>query len=68
MTLRDSLLAAENNFILNLGIEGDSKMVIDYYNKRSNVRHSIMLLMKDIWKLTQDLNIYYCFHIYREAN
>ena len=65
MTLRDSLLAAENNYILNLG---DSKMVIDYYNKKSNVRHSIMLLMKDIWKLTQDLNICYCFHIYREAN
>lgn len=65
MTLRDSLLAAENNYILNLG---DSKMVIDYYNKKSNVCHSIMLLMKDIWKLTQDLNIYYCFHIYREAN
>ena len=65
MTLRDSLLAAENNYILNLG---DSKMVIDYYNKKSNVCHSIMLLMKDIWKFTQDLNIYYCFHIYREAN
>ena len=65
MTLRDSLLAAENNYILNLG---DSKMVIDYYNKKSNVCHSIMLLMKDIWKLTQDLNICYCFHIYREAN
>ena len=29
---------------------------------------SIILLMEDIWRLSQDLNIYNCCHIYREAN
>ena len=27
-----------------------------------------ILLMGDIWKLCQDLNIYNCCHIYRESN
>ena len=27
-----------------------------------------MLLMEDIWKLSQELNIYDCRHVYREAN
>lgn len=27
-----------------------------------------MLLMEDIWKLSQDLYIYDCHYIYREAN
>ena len=47
MILRDKLLANKNN-----GFEGDSKIVIDYYNKKSNISNSIMLLMKDIWKLS----------------
>ena len=52
MTFRDSVLAAENNGLLNLEIEGDSKVVIDSYNKKSNIPSFIMLLMKDIWKIT----------------
>ena len=27
-----------------------------------------MLLMEDIWRLSHNLNIYNCCHIYREAN
>ena len=34
----------------------------------SNIPSYIMLLMEDIWKLSQDLNIYNCRHIYKEAN
>ena len=52
MAFRDSVLAAENNGLLNLEIEGDSKVVIDSYNKKSNIPSFIMLLMKDIWKIT----------------
>ena len=52
MALRDGMLAAKNNGFLNLEIEGDSKIVIDCYNKKSNIPSSIMLLMEDIWKLS----------------
>ena len=38
------------------------------YNKKINIPISIMLLMEDIWKLAQDLNIYICQHVYQEAN
>lgn len=27
-----------------------------------------MSIVKDIWKLSQDLNIYDCQHVYREVN
>ena len=27
-----------------------------------------MMLMEDIWRLSHNLNIYNCCHIYREAN
>ena len=47
MILRDKLLVNKNN-----GFEGDSKIVIDCYNKKSNISNSITLLMKDIWKLS----------------
>ena len=56
MTLRDGILAVKNIGFLNLDIEG---VIIPV---------SIMLLIKDIWKLTQDLNIYICRHAYRKAN
>ena len=36
--------------------------------KKSNIPSSIMLLIEDIWKLSQDLNIYNCHYIYKEAN
>ena len=63
MALKDDMLAAKNNEFLNLQIEGDSKIVIDCYNKKSNIPSSIMLLMEDILKLSQDLYIYDCHHI-----
>ena len=68
MVLRDDILTVKNNSFLNLEIEGDSRIIIDYYNKKSNIPSSIMLLMKDIWKLSYDLNIYDCCHIYWKAN
>ena len=36
--------------------------------KKSNIPSSIMLLIEDIWKLSQDLYIYNCYYIYNEAN
>ena len=40
----------------------------DSNNRKINIPVSIMLLMEDILKLAQDLNIYICRHIYKEAN
>ena len=68
VALRDDVLAAIYNGFTNLEIEGDSKVIIVCYNRRSNSLSSIILLMEDIWRLSQDLNIYNCGHIYREAN
>ena len=64
MTLRDGILATKNKDLLVLEMEGDSKVVIDCYNKKINIPSSIVLLMEDIWKVSQDLNIYIC----RQAN
>ena len=36
------------------------------YTDWSSSPNSIILLMKDIWRLSQDLNIYNCCHIYKE--
>ena len=68
MAFRDGVLAAKNNGFLNLEIKGDSKVVIDSCNKKSNISSSIMLLTEDIWKITQDFNVCICCYIYREAN
>ena len=44
-------------------------MVIEYYNKRINIPHSIILLMEDIYKKSSlSLNIYECYHVYKETN
>ena len=40
----------------------------DCCNKKSNIPNFIMLLMEDIWKLFQDINIYNCCYIYKETN
>ena len=66
--LRDGILAAIYNSFSNLDIEGDSKVVIDCYNKKSSSPSSIILLMEDNWRLSHNLSIYNCCHIYREAN
>ena len=42
--------------------------MINYYNKKSNIPNSIMLLIKGVWKLNYDLNIYYYHHDYKEVN
>ena len=68
MALRDGMLAVKRKGFLNLEIEGDSKIVIDCYNKKINIHNSILLLMEDIWNLSQSLNIYVCRHVYRECN
>ena len=60
--------AAIYNGFTNLKIEGHSKVIIDCYNKRSSSLNSIILLIEDVWRLSQDLNIYNCDHIYREVN
>lgn len=48
MALRDDMLTSKNNSLLNLEIEGGSKIVIDCYNMETNIPSSILLLMKDI--------------------
>ena len=59
-------LTVKNNVFLN--IENDSKIVINCYNKKSNISSCIILLMDNIQKLFHDLNIYDCCHIYRKTN
>ena len=66
--MRDGVIAAIYNGFTNLEIERDSKVIMDCYNRRSNSPNSIILLMEDIWRLFQDINIYNCGHIYREIN
>ena len=60
VALRDGVLAARYNGFPDLEIEGDSKVIIDYYNKSSSLPSSIILLMEDIWRLAKNLNIYNC--------
>ena len=52
IALRDGVLAAKNNGFLDLEIEKDSKVFINYYNKKYNFPGLIILLMEDIKKLT----------------
>ena len=51
------MLAVKFNELLNLEIEGDSKIVIDSYNKKSDIFSSIMLLMENIGKIIQNFVI-----------
>ena len=66
--MRDGFLVAIYNGFTNLEIKEGSKVIIDCYNRRSSSPSSIILLMEDIWRLFQGLNIYNCCHIYREVN
>ena len=45
---RDDIFTVNNNEFLQVEIEGDSKIVIDSYNKKNNIFSSIMLLIKNI--------------------
>ena len=66
--MRDDVLAIIYNDFINLKIEGISKVIIDCYNIRNSSPNSIILLIKDIWRHSQDINIYNCGHIYKEVN
>ena len=68
MALRDGVLTIRLNGFFNLEIEGDSKVIINCYKQKRSLPSLIILLTKDIWGLTQDLNILNCCHIYREAD
>ena len=59
IALRYNVLTAIYNGFINLEIEKDSKVIIDYYNK-NNSPNSIILQIEDIRRLSQDLNIYKC--------
>lgn len=48
ISLREGMLATKNNNLLNSEIE--CEIVIDCYNKESNIFSFIFLLMDDIWK------------------
>ena len=51
------MLVVKFNELLNLEIEGDSKIVIDSCNKKSDIFSSIMLLMENIGKIIQNFVI-----------
>lgn len=63
MVLRDDMLTAKNNRFANLKIEGDLKLLKIVIIKKSNIFNFIMLLIENIWKLSQDLCIYDCCRI-----
>ena len=67
MALRDGMLVALKKGFLNLEIEGNSKIVTNCYNKKTNIPNSIFLVMDDIWNSSHGLNIYVCRH-YKETN
>ena len=48
MALGDVMLIVNRKGFLNLDIEGDSKIMINYYNKKINITNSILLLMEDV--------------------
>ena len=68
MSIRDGILVIKNNGFLSLKIEGDSKIVMNCYNKRISVSYSIKILIQDIWKLSRNLINYSCHNPYKEAN
>ena len=68
MTLRDDVLAIKINCFLELAIKGDFKVIINCYNKKSNLLSSIILLMKDIWRLSYNLNIHKYSNVYKKIN
>ena len=65
VALRDGVLAVTHNGFTSLEIEGDSKVIIDCYNKTSSPPSLITLLMQNIWRLSHDLNVYNCCHNYK---
>lgn len=68
LSLKNGILVAKSKGYSNLEMEGDSKVIIDCYNKRIAIPSSIMILKEDIWILSYGLNIYEYRHVYREAN
>ena len=48
--------------------EADLRIVIACFNKRIGVFCSIRILMEDILKLSNDLNIYGCHRVYTKVN
>ena len=69
VALRDDVLAVTYNVFLDLEVKGGSKVIIDCYHKKKVYLHySIIMQIKDIWKFSQNINIYHCCHICREAN
>lgn len=46
-------------------IEEDLEIIIDCYHKKENLYSSIILVMENIWN--HNLNIYNCYHVYKET-
>ena len=67
VALRDGVLVSIYNGFTNLEIEKDFIVTIYCYN-RSSSSSLIILLMEDIWRLSQNFKIYNCGHIYIEVN
>ena len=44
---RDDIFTVNNNEFLQVEIEGDSKIVIDSYNKKNNIFSSITIINKE---------------------
>ena len=63
MVLRYGILVAKSKGLLDLEVEGDSKIIVDCYIKKINIHSFILLLIDDIWNISQDLNIYIYRHV-----
>lgn len=48
LVLRDDILLVKNKGILELETEGENKIVINRYNRKSNIPSFILLLIEDI--------------------
>lgn len=57
MNLRDEILSTRFNGFSNIKIEWEFKVMINCYNKRNNLLDLIILLMNNIWRIIQNLNI-----------
>ena len=68
VTLRNFILATIYHSLITFKNERNSVVIIICYNRRSSSLSSIILLMEDVYRLSQDINIYNYGHIYREAN
>ena len=68
VALRAGLQAALLQGIHNILVEGDSKILIDSVNRKSNTPWRIKYIVEDIWSMSVHFSNITFAHIWREAN